>query len=106
MRYSETAKVIAPATEAQFWHSLKIDTKRQAISRSRYDFWQLLADLGGFRDGLMMLVGLFVKPLSAISFMQDFSQDSKKQSKSSSKQKLERLKVSRYLKCEKHNQTS
>ena len=78
MRFSETSKVVAPATEAQFWHSLKIDTKRQCISRSRYDFWQLLADLGGFYDGLMILVGLFVSPLSAISFMQDFSYDSMK----------------------------
>ena len=38
------------------------------MSRQRLSFWQALGDIGGFHDGLVLLVKLFMVPLSANFF--------------------------------------
>ena len=43
----------------------------QVMQRVRYNFWQALADVGGFHDGLKLLVSLFIAPVSSILFEND-----------------------------------
>ena len=41
--------------------SLLLDAKGEKFERRVYSIWDLLADVGGFKDGLvMMLAGLFI----------------------------------------------
>ena len=45
----------------------------QIESRVRYNFWNLLGDVGGFNDGLFLLCQLFVLPISAMAFANDYT---------------------------------
>ena len=40
--------------------------------RTRYSFWMALGDIGGFHDGMNLLVGILMGPLSAALFFQSF----------------------------------
>ena len=40
--------------------------------RIRYNFWDLLADVGGFNDGMILLCTLFMSSYSAIAYKIDF----------------------------------
>ena len=37
-------------------HWIEIDSQVQIMKRIRFNFWIALAEIGGFRDGLVMLV--------------------------------------------------
>ena len=41
-------------------------------SRTRYNCWDLLADIGGFYDGLLLLASLLVGSFSALAFKADY----------------------------------
>lgn len=41
-------------------------------SRSRYNFWDLLGDVGGFHDGIILVFSLFMGSFSALAFKVDF----------------------------------
>ena len=41
-------------------------------SRVRYTFWDLLGDVGGFNDGLILMCSLFMSGFSAFAFNTDF----------------------------------
>ena len=45
-----------------------IDGNLNIVQRSRYKIWDLLADVGGFNDGLYMIFQLFMSSYSALSF--------------------------------------
>ena len=47
------------------------------FSRKRYSFWEALGDIGGFFDGLRLLIGLFMAPLSGAFFTDDFVKGAK-----------------------------
>ena len=53
--------------------SFDIDKKVQIMSRQRLSFWQALGDVGGFHDGLILLIKLFMVPLSASFFNFDWT---------------------------------
>ena len=38
--------------------------------RRRYNLWELLGDVGGFHDGLVLLINLFLAPYAAGMFKQ------------------------------------
>ena len=40
--------------------------------RVRYSFWELLGDVGGFHDGLFLVVAIVYAPFSAFAFTLDF----------------------------------
>ena len=44
-------------------------------ARTKYNIWDLLGDVGGFNDGLFLVVSLFMAPLSQLSFVRDYLND-------------------------------
>ncbi len=40
-------------------------------SRTRYNFWELLGDVGGFYDGLILCCSIFMSVYSAMAFKVD-----------------------------------
>ena len=40
--------------------------------RTRYGFWQFVSDIGGFHDGLRLLVNIIFAPFVSFSFASDF----------------------------------
>ena len=44
----------------------------QIESRTRYNIWDLLADVGGFYDGLFLVIGILYAPFGLIAFKADF----------------------------------
>lgn len=46
----------------------RVDTTKLEFTRTRYNFWDALGDVGGFHDGLMLLLSLFMGSISAASF--------------------------------------
>ncbi len=62
-------------------------------ARTKYNIWDLLGDVGGFNDGLFLVVSLLMAPISQLSFVTDYLNDqivdgskSERQSTSSSDQ--------------------
>ena len=49
-------------------HRIYPDVNKQVNIRVRYSFWDALSDVGGFHDGLCLLVRLFMGPLAANFF--------------------------------------
>ena len=63
----------------------ELDNKKTQFQRLRYTFWAALGDIGGFYDGLNLLINIFLAPLSSALFFNDLvkgSVFSKKSSKS------------------------
>ena len=63
----------------------ELDNKKTQIQRQRYTFWAALGDIGGFYDGLNLLISIFLAPLSSALFFNDLVKGSvftKKSSKS------------------------
>lgn len=52
-------------------HTFHIDNSVQVEKRIRYNFWMALGDVGGFHDGLSLLVYLLMAPFAAIFFEND-----------------------------------
>ena len=52
-------------------HFCQIDVQKQFIKRNSLDIWDLVADVGGFHDGLLLLVGLAMYPFSTCLYQQD-----------------------------------
>ena len=40
--------------------------------RTRYNFWDLLGDVGGFNDGMFLLCSLFMSSYSALAYKIDY----------------------------------
>ena len=57
-------------------NQLRLDIEKQMVKRSRLDFLQLIEKVGGFHDGLVLLIGALLVPLAANYFHRDFVQDS------------------------------
>ena len=53
-------------------------------SRTRYNFWDLLGDVGGFNDGLVLLCSLLMAPYSEFAFKSDYFKTSSIDSDSTS----------------------
>ena len=48
-----------------------ISNELQIEKRIRYNFWMALADIGGFHDGLFLVLSLFMSPYAATLFEND-----------------------------------
>ena len=48
-----------------------IDSKLNEISRRRYSFWMALGDIGGFFDGIRLLISMIMTPVGGALFMKD-----------------------------------
>ena len=51
-----------------------IDNKVRMVVRERYSFWQALSDIGGFHDGLTLLLKLLMMPFARALFNNDLVQ--------------------------------
>ena len=49
-------------------HNFQIDPRMQQMTTIRLSFWTALSDLGGFYDGLYVLIRFFVMPIAASFF--------------------------------------
>ena len=45
-----------------------LDGNCAVMSRTRYTYWELLGDVGGFNDGLMLICTFFMATYSALSY--------------------------------------
>lgn len=50
---------------------LILDSSVRHLTRTRYSLWAALGDIGGFFDGLGLLVRIFMGPLSAFFYIND-----------------------------------
>ena len=41
-------------------------------SRTRYNFWDLLGDVGGFNDGMFLVCQIFMTTYAALAFKVDY----------------------------------
>lgn len=53
------------------------------MERARYTFWDCLGDVGGFHDGIILVLYYIMIPYSAASFKSHFSNDAKYSKKTS-----------------------
>ena len=51
---------------------LRLNGYHKVESRTRYSVWDLLGDVGGLHDGLVIFCAIFVVPFSTFSFSNDF----------------------------------
>ena len=65
--------------------------------RKRYSFWQALGDIGGFTDGIRLLVQVFMGPLTGVLFMKDALRDRLYALEDTEAQRLEKQAVCRSL---------
>ena len=47
---------------------IKLDDKIKSLSRVRYNIWDLLADVGGFNDGLVLILSIFMSIYSQFAY--------------------------------------
>ena len=53
--------------------SLSIEPEATILSRKRYSLWDALGDIGGFHDGLVLVIGTFMTSISAFFFQSDLT---------------------------------
>ena len=67
------------------------------MTRKRYSAWEVLSDIGGFHDGVVLIVGYFVSPLVSTLFQVDLLQRTMIARKEQQSQRHTRLKMAKYL---------
>ena len=67
------------------------------MTRKRYSAWEVLSDVGGFHDGVILIVGYFVSPLVSTLFQVDLLQKTMIASKEQQSQRHTRLKMAKYM---------
>ena len=55
--------------------NLILDGYLNVRKRTRYSVWDLLGDVGGLHDGLVILLSILIVPFSTFSFSNDFIND-------------------------------
>ena len=67
----------ANAKTLKFEINMYLDEIVNIESRTRYNVWDLLGDVGGFNEGLLIVVSLLMAPYSAFAFKNDYMSASK-----------------------------
>ena len=57
--------------EFKYEHNFQIDPKMQEMATVRLSFWQALGDLGGFHDGIYVLISIMIRPVAATLFQSE-----------------------------------
>ena len=76
-----------------YQYNFVVDNNTQVVKRIRYNVWMALGDIGGFYDGLRLVLLLFMGPLSAFFFQKDLLKDNLKVQSLTSTQKIQRTKL-------------
>ena len=53
--------------------SISLAKSMKIMERSRYTFWDVLGDIGGFHDGLILFLYFIMAPFSAKAFLNKFA---------------------------------
>ena len=61
----------------KYRHTFVLDVDYQEQKRKRYNLWDALGDIGGFHDGLLLLIRLVIAPLAARNYFFDLISKSK-----------------------------
>ena len=56
-----------------FSMSISLAKSMKIMERSRYTFWDVLGDIGGFHDGLILFLYFIMAPFSAKAFLNKFA---------------------------------
>ena len=51
---------------------IHMGTNHHIETRKRYNYWDLLADVGGFHDGIILLCSIFMGSISSVAFKTDY----------------------------------
>ena len=54
-------------------HVFNLDTVKQVNKRVRYNVWQAISDVGGFKDGLTLIVSTFLHSVASTLFVRDLT---------------------------------
>ena len=87
-------RIAEQAEKLLFKLYFEIEPEVQMMSRKRYNFWELLSDVGGFFEGVKLLLSFFLTTISAIYFKLDIETGSLEQDappNDSVKEKKEKL---------------
>ena len=60
-----------------YYRNFLLSVDYQEHKRVRYNFWDALGDVGGFHDGLVLLIRILLGPFAAHRFILDLISDSK-----------------------------
>ena len=63
------------ATGAEYFHYITLDNSLQVEKRIRYSLWTALSDVGGFHDGLKLVLDLVMAPMAATFFENEILRD-------------------------------
>ena len=67
------------------------------MTRKRYSAWEVLSDIGGFHDGVVLIVSYFISPLASTLFQVDLLRRTMIARKEHESQRHTRLKMAKYL---------
>ena len=62
--------------------NFKISENILKYQRNRYSFWKALGDIGGFNDGMCLVIKIFMTPISASFFFNSFTHGTRFKKKS------------------------
>ena len=65
----------------RYTHEILLDYDKQILKRTRLDYLQILERVGGFHDGLVLVIGNLLVPLAATYFNKDFIKESNRNPK-------------------------
>ena len=95
--FLHTNQVKSSVHDTAYTVEFRVSNDRKVIQRSRYSFWQALGDIGGFHDGLCLIIGLLLEPLSATLFKKDLVKDSVREEKHTADQRRNRRQLAELL---------
>ena len=76
MGFNEAPKSRNITEPLQLSVEVLLSNNMQVLERSRYNYWDALGDIGGFNDGLVLLLKLFMTRYSSMMFEHSIVQGS------------------------------
>ena len=64
-------------SETNYFRTFALELDYQEQKRVRQNYWDALADVGGFHDGLFLIMNSLLAPFVAHRFLMDLVSDSK-----------------------------
>ena len=65
--------------KASYFHEIVLDVDKHILERAYLNFMEVVENVGGFYDGLYLLLNIFIAPLAATFYEQDFVKGFKKE---------------------------
>ena len=62
--------------DSRFSHICRINTDKLKMIRTKFNVWDAIGFIGGTHDGIYLIVGILLRPISACLFQIDLVKDS------------------------------